>query len=1565
MSVATASKSQRREIAGRYVLGRLLGRGAYGEVFRSWDRVSQRPVALKLLADDAELADEYRATASLRHPYIVSVLAYGTETSGRPYYTMEVAGGTPFTEALAGAPPRDVLALAAQVLAALDHLEARGRRHGDLKPSNLLVGGPAPQRVTLLDLGMATRTSGIRGTPAYMAPELASGGLIDIRADLYALGVVLYETLAGHNPFLADSAASTIDRQTSLHPEALHRVAPSVDLGTSSFVSRLLEKNTDRRFRSAAKALEAIDELLGDGGRLRASVITAPPLVGRDAERERLASLLAELDAGRGAAVVLEGEPGTGRSELCREVEIGAQLAGVACGRSRATGSSAGLGCLRLALRIAGLDLHGPRSPGDSEAVEEHVKVASGAVEERPLVLIIEDVEHASDPLAQALARLVQLSDRRPLLLVLSRPVGPFDSGPSALEPALLGAEARGQGHRIRVGPLAGDALAELVEAALGGPADRDGLCDAIYRASMGIPADAIELLRHFAAAGELMLRDGRWCLETSWDHDAPSRSARLQRIQEARFSGLPAELAGIFEALAALRFEAPGKLVATVADADLEPTVAALEALTERGLAREVADGEGQTRYAAANEGYETLARERLGPKAWQRLHARASEYLRATDSGVEPAQLAHHCAEAGDTEEALANHTKAASLAQREGHVRAAIDHLRWVVATLAEAEAVEPSRLVAAEAKLAELLHSAGRYADARPVLARALHRANACDIAPGERIGMARSYAESLARLGAIDDARRATYQLLRLTDRSGGLPQALRARATAAEVLRLSGELDAARDVAESALEHPAISPAIRAVLEGELATIAWHQTRLDDAIAHAERSVAAAEEAGDQAAIADGHLTLGTALRMAGKARHAVKPYQDALSVYERLGRVASSGKCLNNLGVCHYLLGRGRAAAEYWNQAVRLAELTGEASEQIILLNNLGYLHLERGQFPQAEEAFDEALSLADRAKRQRLQVIVYGNLGETRARQGDVAEARQLYTAAIRLGKQLESHADVVENRRRLIQLAVDAGDCDEALGELEELLVEAEERHLDSEVAKVSRAAARACLGLGRVEEARTHLERARTYPTEDGDLQSGEQATAEAELALAEGDHEAAEAAVERATRSFERLEAAWHLDRVRELRRSLRVVPEAGEAAGSSVVGPIVIALADEPDVEHASRVVLNAALALTGAERALVYVPPAPGHGGLRVDAGRIGLSQDAWTAAPDPFSRTAARTVLEQARSVCLQNVADDATISAADSVVDLRLRSLLCVPLRVDRRAVGLVYADSRVHIGARFQAALPAVEELAAALALTVDRWRLATLLEAQNRLLRLVTHELRAPLTTLTGHADLVASDARAGAASASVEAVVEVVKREAQRIERILSGLGGVGVDAVTALGEQRPIRPAELVADAVRSSRALARDAGVEITGTTEAQEPEVLADPGRIGQVLANLIVNAVRAAPKGSEIRVGARQLAADSSLGQPPFVRFEVADAGPGVPEADREAIFEWFSRGSQPLGEGTGLGLAIARRIVRSHGGRLWTQPTEPPPPDSQGATFVFTLPVAHPGDRPDV
>ena len=100
-------------------------------------------------------------------------------------------------------------------------------------------------------------------------------------------------------------------------------------------------------------------------------------------------------------------------------------------------------------------------------------------------------------------------------------------------------------------------------------------------------------------------------------------------------------------------------------------------------------------------------------------------------------------------------------------------------------------------------------------------------------------------------------------------------------------------------------------------------------------------------------------------------------------------------------------------------------------------------------------------------------------------------------------------------------------------------------------------------------------------------------------------------------------------------------------------------------------------------------------------------------------------------------------------------------------------------------------------------------------------------------------------------------------------------------------------------------------------------------------------------------------------ARQLAADSSLGQPPFVRFEVADAGPGVPEADREAIFEWFSRGSQPLGEGTGLGLAIARRIVRSHGGRLWTQPTEPPPPDSQGATFVFTLPVAHPGDRPDV
>ena len=257
-------------LVGRYHLGALLGEGGMGQVWRARDVALDREVAVKLLAapDVAEARERFlreaRAAAALNHPNIVAIHDLGQE-SGCLFLVMElVAGGS-----LREHPPQSVdeaVEVGRQLCAALAHAHAQGLVHRDVKPANvLLVAGASRLTVKLADLGLATSSAasrltvegGIVGTVAYLAPEQAIGRVVDGRADLYSLGVLLYELVTGRLPFSGTPVALISQHlHAPVVPPRSHR--PDLDPALEAVILRLLAKDPAQRFASADETAAAL-----------------------------------------------------------------------------------------------------------------------------------------------------------------------------------------------------------------------------------------------------------------------------------------------------------------------------------------------------------------------------------------------------------------------------------------------------------------------------------------------------------------------------------------------------------------------------------------------------------------------------------------------------------------------------------------------------------------------------------------------------------------------------------------------------------------------------------------------------------------------------------------------------------------------------------------------------------------------------------------------------------------------------------------------------------------------------------------------------------------------------------------------------------------------------------------------------------------------------------------------------------------------------------------------------------------------------------------------------------
>lgn len=991
----------------RYRVETALGRGPRSDVLHVADVTqpkSSAPLVLKRLLLPAEqltahlpmpgggaLVRLLDGLTELHHPHLLPVLGYGVDDSApQPtfYYTRPLLPVyTPITTT--DLPLKARLRLIGQVLGVLAYLHRRGQLHRSLKPENIgLVEGS----VRVMDFGLGQPIAPETDLPipvlSYLAPEQLDGGLATVQTDLYAVGIILYELVTGRFPYQRSTP-----RELSTNIRLFTPSVPTDDISPAlaALISRLMAKDPTQRPSTAREALAQLEAALGEplpvlSEHNRHPFIPVPRLHGRDAEIAQIDSLLASAHQGRGGAIFFTGVAGIGKTALLREARRRAILSmGVALYACADPIDSPPFSvwwplarCLS-SLEAASSDerailaqMQGDEQPGMAPntpdalltTFAELLPIASSA--KRPLVLLLDDLQHADSDSRWLLEQLVMLAASLPLAIV-----GAYESA----DAAPLGLPAASPLKRLSVRYISG-----ISQQLLGSAGELPIVNALLFRETDGNPYFLLEVMRALAE------QTGN--LEDIGIKTLPNQlfAEGLAEALASRLTMLSDDQRALLATLALDHTHIDPQLLAALADSQ-DPYRWLLDAHEAHILSAE--GGVWHFAHVQLQRASCTL----LSDVERQEAHLRLAVWLDQAQSA--PAHVAYHYQQAGRADLAFPLALRAAELAFRAGAAEAAIQQLeRWL--PTADTHATRVPMLImlgTASLQIGDLDRAQHYLAQALPLATHDHDR---------EQVLLALVTWDELR-----DDTVSALSRLQEVAARPS-VPMRAQALMRLCHLAYAAGNSEQAIQHGEQALE------AVGLTLPEQVQTLlAMGLAHLDhDDLPRAVERLGQALELAQQAHLREQARVLSTLAGLylvRGGYEAAYACFGQRLTLAVQRCDLANAARALGNLGRIDTLNGQFRRAEQLLTLGLRMAQVVGSALTEAGIALNLGQLYLKMGQHPRAQAAFDAAAHAAARGDHTALQTqaATYQLVALAQSRQLSVAEALarldDLYAAAV----------------------------------------------------------------------------------------------------------------------------------------------------------------------------------------------------------------------------------------------------------------------------------------------------------------------------------------------------------------------------------------------------------------------------------------------------------------------------------------------------------------------------------------------------------------------------------
>jgi len=1209
-------------------------------------------------------------------------------------------------------------------------------------------------KAKLLDLGLAYRherdcsVDSLGGTPGYIAPEMFCGGVPDCRSDLYSLGVVLYEVLTRRLPFMGDELSSTFMAQMTETPPSPAMVNGGVPYWLSDIVTRLISKDPADRFGSARSILLQIAEKTGCEAVLHRGSegmmgLLEPAFIGR---REQLKTMLEAFRRGpseKGELILIHGEEGIGKTRLLREHRFKLRLES-----GLVISTSGTLGPAKLLFKDVIDQLRGllefdlsdyPHLAhmlnGRPTVHQNEYERAAGSLKERrialfeeildilrkhrpsdaPVALLIDDLDEAPATFAAFVRHLARSLDSVPGLLVYATASG---TSSDKVDPEL---EQRGT-----VLPLSGLNLSEageLVASMFGEPNCSDEVKETFLGLSGGNPLFLQETVRAMAASGSLSVEEGVFSLKAQ-DAVECTTSDMLKQVLRRRLDGIPDDERSVLQAGSVLGQSFEFGLLKKVCGIRRVKTLwRRLLALRSMGILVEAEDGHFSFRHQLAQQ----LVYRDIEDSERRRLHLAAANSIkkgRSARSGL----VGYHFALAGHGDEAVPLLLQAAQEAKNSFFTQDAESYLSRAVSVWPEAGR-DDGRYLRAMLDLADARAALGQAQDAASAYEDVWDAAGRF-LSVEERCSLARRRGLSLASIGQAQEALQWYHKVSEEMGDISAENEAFLSNSIGMAHYS-AGDYAAAKSHFERVLEllkddhSPELARAYR-----HLSIVADAQGQLDGAISYARRGLDVADAAGDEREKAHARVSLGIRLGRRGETQAAIDEFAGALSFFEPRRSLEALACIYNNLGNEFAILGDLESVLKYRKDAFMVSRLIDDKMAAIYAYRGLGSVHLSLGNWEDAQREFSESLRLCEDLGESRQVAIALRWQGHFQALSGKLGEARRNVERSLTLLGDSGDKADLISSLlvlsridrelgdfKRAQERAQDALDIAEGIGlaidrsaaaiELAHLLLEQDavdeadgvftqfispSLGTGSELGRCRALllASRIRLMQGRLSDAKSPATRVKVICEKSGAVYDGALAQLLlSEVAISEKSYQKAKKILDGTLPAFKRLGAALDVARAEELLEKVNTMTleDSRLSADLTLIFEMSQIFNSMLDLDELLNQVMDYVLQKMTAERGIILLKNETSQN-LEVVVAR---NVDRQTIEDvSETSNSIVDGVMEKGEAVVSTSAMDDPRFKSKQSIMLNKIRSLVCVPLKIRDEIVGTIYVDNRITAG-----------------------------------------------------------------------------------------------------------------------------------------------------------------------------------------------------------------------------------------------------------------------------------